>query len=251
MTEQRPAPAHSRNRNGAVRARSTFLALASLAAVSYGDVPAASPADAILERLACTERWREANLQSYEVSRHCLLTGDRFSQRAEMNLRVVYTHPGRKQIHIVSTGGSSFLQKRVFSRVIQAELEAAGDNMRDRVKITPGNYRFQYVGAGEVDGRACHTFDIKPRTRNKFLIEGRIWVDAEDAAIIRVEGRPVASQSFWIRNLKVIQQYRKVGGFWLMSSSENLGDVRLFGSARLFMKYENYVINRQLVAEGR
>ena len=236
------------------RSSAALLALAALAgaaAVSYGSERDASCAETILERLAETERWREANLQSYEVTRNCLLTGDRFSQRAEMNLRVLYTHPGRKQIDIISTRGSSFLQKRVLSRVIQAELEAAGDNMRDRVKITPLNYEFHYAGSVAVDGRACHTFDIKPRTRNKFLIEGRIWVDAEDAAIIRVEGRPVASQSFWIRNLRVVLQYHKVGPFWLICSSEHQGDVRLFGLARLTMKYQNYVINRQLVAKGR
>ncbi len=61
----------------------------------------------------------------------------------------------------------------------------------------------------------------------------------------------MASQSFWLRNLRIVQQYHKVGPFWLVSCSENEGEVRLFGSARLTMKYENYVINRQLVAEGR
>lgn len=233
------------------RSSGTLLPLAALAAVavSHGGGPGASPTEAILRRLAEAERWREANLQSYEVTRLCLLTGDRF-EHAEMNQRLLYTYPGRKQIDIISTGGSSFLQKRVFSRVIQAELEASGDEMRNRVKISPCNYEFRYAGPGSAEGRACHTFDIKPRCRNKFLIEGRIWVDAEDAAIIRVEGRPVAS-SFWLRNLRVVLQYEKVGPFWLISSSEHQGDVRLFGSARLIMKYENYVINRQLVAQGR
>ncbi len=228
-----------------------LAAVAGAAAVSYGGARGASPPEAILERLAETERWREENLQSYEVIRNCFLTGDRFGG-AEMKLRVLYIHPGRKQIDVISTCGSSFLQKRVFSRVIQAELEAAGDEMRDRVKITPVNYEFRYAGPGAVDGRRCHIFDIKPRTRNKFAIEGRVWVDAEDAAIVRVEGRPAASQSFWIRNLRMVLEYEKVGPFWLVSSSENQGDVRLFGSARLTMKYENYVVNRrQLMAEGR
>ncbi len=233
------------------RKRAALLPLAALAvAVSYGSGRDVPPPDAILARLAETERWREANLQSYEVTRLCLLTGDRIGG-AEMKLRVLYTHPGRKQIDVISTRGSSFLQKRVFSRVIQAELEAAGDQMRDRVKITPANYEFRYAGPGAVDGRACHIFDIRPRTRNKFLIEGRVWVDAQDAAIIRVQGRPVASQSFWIRNLRVALEYEKVGPFWLVASSENQGDVRLFGSARLTMKYENYVVNPPLLAEGR
>jgi hypothetical protein len=226
----------------------SLAALAGAAAVSYGGGRDASPAEAILGRLVETERWREANLQCYQVTRLCLLTGDRF-QQAEMNQRLLYTYPGRKQIDIISTSGSSFLQKRVFSRVIQAELEASGDEMRNRVKITPCNYEFRYAGPAAAGGRACHTFDIKPRSRNKFLIEGRIWVDAEDAAIIRVEGRPVGAQSFWLRNPRVVLQYEKVGPFWLISSSEHQGEVRLFGSARLIMKYENYVINRQLVAE--
>ncbi len=40
-----------------------------------------------------------------------------------------------------------------------------------------------------------HVLEVVPKTPNRFLIRGRIWVDAEDYAITGIEGTPARNPS--------------------------------------------------------
>jgi hypothetical protein len=52
-----------------------------------------------------------------------------------------------------------------------------------------------------------------PKRVDKYLFEGKVWVDQQDFAVVRIEGRPAAKLSFWIKRAEFVRQYQKVDGF--------------------------------------
>ena len=93
-----------------------------------------------------------------------------------------------------------------------------------------------------MNGRRCYVLRITPKAQGKYLIRGRIWVDAEDFAVVRVEGEP-AEGHFWIRSTHLVQRYRKVEKYWLPAVNESDSDVRIFGRAHLTIENLEYQIN--------
>jgi hypothetical protein len=83
---------------------------------------------------------------------------------------------------------------------------------------------------------------VEPRTKDKFLYRGRIWVDARDFAVIRLEAEPAKNPSFWTKKAEVVQEYRKVSGFWLPSHNQSSSAIRLGGHAELTIEYKDYDI---------
>jgi S1-C subfamily serine protease len=73
-------------------------------------------------------------------------------------------------------------------------------------------------------------------------------VEKTSPAVVRIEGEPLETTSFWVKRVHTVQQYRKVGDFWLAASSQTDADVRLFGPAHLSIDYEDYQVNRSLLA---
>ena len=85
--------------------------------------------------------------------------------------------------------------------------------------------------------------DLKPRKESKYLIAGHIWVDAEDYAVIRVEGKPAKNPSFWTKSVHVVHEYGKNGPFWFPGSNRSETDARIFGRADLVIEYFDYAVN--------
>jgi hypothetical protein len=78
--------------------------------------------------------------------------------------------------------------------------------------------------------------------KDKFLYYRRIWVDAEDFAVVRLEAEPAKNPSFWTRKTKIEQVYVKIGDFWLPSHNYSVTAIRLGGSAELTIDYKDYEI---------
>ena len=98
-------------------------------------------------------------------------------------------------------------------------------------------------GVDTVDGRRCYVLRITPKGSGKYLIRGRIWVDAAEFAVVKVEGAPVDTDSFWIKSTHLVQRYKKVAGFWMPASNESDSEVRIFGRAHLSIQSLDYNIN--------
>ena len=68
-----------------------------------------------------------------------------------------------------------------------------------------------------VGDRASYVLEITPQRKESYLFRGRIWVDAEDYALVRAEGNPAKNPSFWTRKSHFVRRYEKHGQFWLPS----------------------------------
>lgn len=159
-----------------------------------------------------------------------------------MVVRTDYQAPNKKEFTIVSESGSGTVRDRVFKKLLEAEQESIQDENQQRSAITLENYSFQLSDYEKTDTDEFYVLDAQPRSKNKFLFRGHIWVNARDFAITRVEGQPVVSPSWWTLRTDFKRSYRKIGDFWLPESNESETKVRVFGTAVLTIEYRDYQI---------
>jgi outer membrane lipoprotein-sorting protein len=194
----------------------------------------------ILERMAALDAERAAALKQYTSTRHYRLENKRFHTVAELIARMEYRAPGTKRFEVISEKGPWPVRQKVLRRMLDAELEASDDAKRVDTRITPRNYNFALLGEGEERGRRCYVLEIAPKRPNKFLVNGKIWVDAQDFAITRLEGRPAKNPSALIRSTNFVHTYEKRKGFWLAASNVSQSDSFLFGQTTVVIRYFDY-----------
>jgi hypothetical protein len=216
-----------------------------------GLTPAVPTADDIVARMLAHDGQRQAALHGYTGYRRYVLENRAHHKQAEMLVRMICRGDGSKQFEVVSASGWGGARKHVFPRLLEAEIDAARPGLRDRSRITPDNYTFEKAGTEDVRGRSAYVISIEPKTQNKYLARGRIWVDAEEYAIVRVEGEPAKNPSFWLKSVHFVHNYDKNGPFWFPVSDRSVTDVRVFGATEMTIEYFDYVPNGVLsVSEG-
>jgi hypothetical protein len=65
-------------------------------------------------------------------------------------------------------------------------------------------------------------------------------VDAEDYAVVQMEGSPSKKPSFWINSVSFVQTFEKTGDFWLASSNRSVTETKVFGKAEMTIKHFDY-----------
>ncbi len=197
----------------------------------------------VVERMLQAETQRTAALSRYSGVRRYVLENKRFNKRAEISVRVVCTSSGAKSFSVIAESGSRFIRDRVIRKMMDAETEASQAGERTQSRILPQNYDFRLLDTELVDGRRNYVLQVLPKTQNRFLFRGRIWVDAEDYAVARVEGSPAKNPSLWTRDVQIVQRYAKIGPIWLPVLNRSRADVRIFGRTDLTIEYFDYVVN--------
>jgi hypothetical protein len=162
------------------------------------------------------------------------------SRSAEMVVAVSYKSPETKEFIILSETGSKLLIERVFKKLLQSEQEALVEENPSDTALNRDNYKFAQVGYESTPTGALYVFSVEPRTKNKFLYRGRIWVDAEDFAVVRLQGEPAKNPSFWTKETKIEQTYAKVSDFWFPALNRSSTSIRLGGRADLTIEYRDY-----------
>ena len=161
---------------------------------------------------------------------------------AEMVVEVKYLAPETKDFTIQSSTGSKLIIDKVFAKILQAEHDAVSTDAQRQTALSRDNYDFAMAGYEVTPSRSMYVLVVEPKTKNKFLFRGRVWVDADDFAVVRIEAEPARNPSFWTKNNKIDQSYIKVNDFWLPERNHSISSIRLGGSAELTIEYENYQI---------
>ncbi len=157
-----------------------------------------------------------------------------------MKVLATYDH-GAKTFQILSENGSKLLLDRVLHRLLTSEQEA--DKTRAQTALTSDNYSFSLVGSEQKDNHACYVLQVLAKRRNKYLYNGKIWVDANDFAVVYVEAHPAVNPSFWISGTDIQHQYQKIADFWLPASNRSETKIRIGGKALLTINYSDYKLN--------
>jgi hypothetical protein len=164
------------------------------------------------------------------------------ARSAEMIVDVKYRAPGTKDFTIVSATGSKIIIDMVFKKLLESEKEALSAEAQKRTALNSDNYDFTMVGYENTPSGLMYVLTVEPRTKDKFLYRGRVWVDAEDFAVVRLKAEPAKNPSFWTKNSEIEELYIKVSDFWLPARNHSISAIRLGGNAELTIEYDNYKI---------
>jgi len=163
---------------------------------------------------------------------------------AEMVVQATFRAPGSKEFTVVSETGSKFIVDHVFKKLLEGEQEAASEENRRRTALSAENYDFAMAGYEDSPEGGRYVLDLLPKTKNKFLYRGKIWVDATDFAVVQIKGEPGKNPSVWIKKTEIAHKYVKVNDFWLPAENHTESLIRLGGRAILSIEYRDYKITK-------
>ena len=200
----------------------------------------AKTADEVVATMLARDGIRESASGGYIGEREYVLENHTFQKRSQMLVRVNCDPNGIKHFEVLSEDGWKSANKRVLREMLATESDISHPDTRPKSRITSDNYTFQLIEAGPFDGRTAYVIDAVPKREDKGLFRGRIWVDAQDYALARVEGEPAKNPSFWTRKVHFVQQYQKNGFFWFPVMTTSVSDARIFGATDVNIRYFDY-----------
>ena len=214
--------------------------------VAPNSTVAADPsANEIVSKVLAQNKRRNERLPNYSVTRTYQIQTLEGKLAAQTVVRMDYRAPDAKTFEKTSEKGSGIVRHLVFDRLMDSESESStGKEHRDSA-LTPANYDFRFVGLEDVGPYHCFVLEVAPKRKDKYLFEGKIWIDSQDFAVARIEGHPAKKPSFWINHADFVREYQKVDEFWLPLRDETQVEVKIYGKRVLTVEHGPYVFSGQ------
>jgi outer membrane lipoprotein-sorting protein len=203
--------------------------------------------ETIIARMAQARADNRARFRSYIVTRDYKLFGkEKHKTEAQVIADIIFDPPDFKKYAIQQTSGAG-LGEKIVRRMLESEVEVTKDY--SSTDISPDNYDFRFIREEDVSGQRSYVLELLPRRRDKNLLRGNIWVDANTYLLHRTEGEPAKRTSWWLRDVRIALLYGDVSGMWLQTASESTAKVRILGQYTMVSRDVKYKIS-ELVADG-
>jgi hypothetical protein len=196
--------------------------------------------DHMLARMMAYRQWQDNALREYHARRRFHASNPRFNMDSTLDVQTVFHWPHSLQSTIIKQEGSDFIREHVFEKILEAESNLAENDQAD---VIPKNYDFTIMGKEDCQGRACWRLAIKPKRKDRFLIDGEMWLDAADYAVTRVHGTPSKNPSMWISRVEIERRLCRIDGVWLTDKIESSSSIRLAGNVGLSIEYTYDKVN--------
>jgi outer membrane lipoprotein-sorting protein len=218
------------------------VALAQNAGQNAVKAPASLTAAEIVQQVERHNQARLDELRQYKALRHYAVEYKGFGHTidAKMDVEVSYDLASGQNFRIVSQGGSNLLCDKVLKRAVDSEKEASLN--KALTALSESNYSFSLLGTDTVNSRPAYILHEEPLREGKFLTRGKIWIDAEDFAVVKMETEPARNPSFWISRTSISSSSVKTDGFWLPGKTRSETKVRIGGTAVLTIDYGTYQV---------
>jgi hypothetical protein len=197
----------------------------------------------VFAELAAHNEQRRAALHDYTVSRTYQVVDLKGKVQAEEIGRMEFFSPDKKTFTVTSESGSGLVRHMAVNPLINSEIEAAAGKEYHDSAISTDNYSLNLLGEQQLGPYRCFVAEAVPKRKDKYLFEGKVWIDVNDYSVVHIEGHPAKKLSFWIQRADFVRQYQKVEGFWLPEKDQTLVQVRLYGKKILKIEHRNYVVN--------
>jgi hypothetical protein len=185
---------------------------------------------------------RNATLLGYTEHRTYQVTDTTGKVRADVSGQMEYHAPDKKIFVTTSESGSGIVRRLALHPLIASEIETVSGKQHHDSSISPANYTFELLGAQQVGPYHCFVVRAMPKRPDKYLFEGKVWIDTEDYAVVRIAGHPAKKLSFWIERADFVREYQKIDGFWLSKKDETFVKVRMYGQKVLTIDHQNYAV---------
>jgi len=197
----------------------------------------------VLTELATHNEERKAALHDYTVLRTYQVLDLKGEVHAEEIGRMEFFSPDKKAFTVTSESGSGVVRHMALNPLINSEIEAAAGKAHHDSAISSDNYSLNLLGEQQLGPYRCFVAEALPKRKDKYLFEGKVWIDVNDYSVVRIEGHPAKKLSFWIQRADFVRQYQKIDSFWLPKKDQTLVQVRLYGQKILKIEHRNYVVN--------
>lgn len=244
----------SRNQSNLTTAMSAALLLMLLFANTNGsatDLSAMSndhpDISTLIKRIVEAQLDNRARSKPYSVTReYKVFGGDINRPRTEVLAQVNFLPPNVKSYGIdQSTGG---MGEKVVRRILDHEVDSTRDPKLMMINDT--NYDFAFTGSQTVAGVPCYKLEITPKHERKDLLNAAIWVDKDSYRILRIEGEPAKSPSFWVKDVHVVLEFAEVAGMWLQTTTKAMAHMRFGGEYRIVSRDVNYDVAQTVAANS-
>jgi outer membrane lipoprotein-sorting protein len=220
---------------------SVFAALGVFASHAQQQDPAS-----VIAKVDSAVKARVDSIASYIVTEHySVYRGkDETHSVADMTVRTEYRKETGKTYTILSQSGSGFIVTHVLGAILEREKQINLPGTREHSWLVSANYQMNLKPGGPQwqDGRQCVALDISPRQKSPNLLDGTIWVDANDGSIVRLEGVTMESPSIFTGASHLMRQYTNVNGFAMAMHARAVTDSFLLGRTIITIDYRDYQI---------
>lgn len=199
----------------------------------------------ITSRMAHAQTENQARFRPYIVTRDYKMFGkDGREAKSEVTANIAFAPPNLKKYTVQRATGSG-LGETIVRRMLEGEI--AMTKKSSATDISEDNYNFRFVREEDVDGKRCHVLEMLPRRKDKNLLRGNVWVDANTYLLRRAEGSLAMNPSWWVRDVNIVLLFGDAGGMWLQTGLEATANVRIPGQATVISDDVSYEI-REVVA---
>jgi len=161
---------------------------------------------------------------------------------AEMLVKTTYRKQTGKSYDIVSQSGAAIWRDEVLGTLLDNEKRMSQPGSVETALINSTNYDMKLdANARErVNGRDCLVLDITPRRSSPYLFKGKLWVNAEDFAIMQLEGTAAKSAFFLASAAEVSRQYDELSGLPMATHAQAVSGSALLGKTVVKVDYSDY-----------
>jgi hypothetical protein len=209
-----------------------FLAVASSAQPPSSTAETKPPdLDLLLQSIEGVAHQNPAQARAYEVKReYKVFRGDNKQPVSEITAQINFVPPDMKTYKITQSSGSKRGEK-IVRQILDRETESAKKTQGN--EISRMNYDFVFLRHEDFGIVPEYVLLIVPKRKEKYLLRGQIWVDANTFRVRRIEGVPAKNPSFWITGIHLTLQFAELNGMWIPVSFDSIATVRLFGQYTL------------------
>jgi|SRR5450631_1917364 hypothetical protein len=198
----------------------------------------------VIQGIDAAVKARVDNVAGYTVTEHyAVFRGqDETHPVAEMLVKTTYAKGTGKSYTVLSKSGSALIAKFVLDPLLENERTINLPGNVEHAWITSGNYQMKLKadGAQPIDGRQCLLLTIEPRRKAPNLIEGTLWVDANDYSIVKIQGTATKSPSFLTGAAEVSRQYANIDGYSMATHAKATSKSSLLGQTVIKIDYKDY-----------
>jgi len=190
--------------------------------------------------MAQAQTENQARFRPYIVTRDYKMFGkDRQEAKSEVTANITFA-PSNLETYTVQHATGSGLGETIVRRMLEGEI--AMTKTSSATDISEDNYNFRFIREEDVDGKRCHVLEMLPKRKDKNLLRGNVWVDANTYLLHRAEGSLAMNPSWWVRNVNIVLLFGDAVGMWLQTGLEATANVRILGQATVISHDVSYEI---------
>jgi Outer membrane lipoprotein-sorting protein len=221
---------------------SVLIFLASTVACASAQTESSVPTENIIAHMAQAGESNHAHFRPYVVTVDYKIFGKETAVPTSQVIAELTFVPPYLKSYAIRHANGTHIGETIVRRMLEGQMAFAKD--AGSTDISQDNYDFRFIREEDVNGHHCYVLELLPRRKAKNLLHGNIWVDANTYLLHRVEGEPVKSSSWWLRDVRIVLLFGYVGQMWMQTSSESTADVRIVGQYKMISQDVSYEIDQ-------